>query len=180
MDTNREEQSIVIKVQEGDKNAYKKLYDTYVARIYALTYRMVPYKHAAEDLTQDIFIRAWEKIGTYSFKSSFYTWLHRLAVNVIMRKSQKLKKRELAESEVEIETLGRQTSGENNTGIEIRIDCERALLKLPDKARKIFVLHEIEGLTHEEIKTLTGISIGTSKAHLFRARKLLKKELNYE
>lgn len=168
---------LVKSVQKGDRAAFKTLYEMYAGRIYALTIRMTANSSAADDILQDIFIRAWEKVGTFKFKSAFYTWLHRLAVNVIIRKSQKLKKEGQRESTIEVEDMYKKQGLKKTDSIENRIDCERALLNLPDQARKIFVLYEMEGYTHEQIGKIAGISIGASKAHLSRARSLLKKEL---
>lgn len=168
---------LVKSVQKGDRAAFKSLYTLYAGRIYALTLRMISEKNAADDILQDIFIRAWEKIGTFKFKSSFYTWLHRLAVNVIIRKSQKLKKEAQKESNIEVEEISRKPGLKKTDSIENKIDCERALQNLPDQARKIFILYEMEGYTHEQIGKIAGISTGASKAHLSRARMLLKKEL---
>lgn len=173
----KDEFKLVKRVQRGDRAAFKELYGIYAGRIYALALRMTANKGAAEDLTQEIFLRVWEKAGTFAFRSTFYTWLHRLALNLIIRKGRKYKEADSRELELEVGEQ-RQAEGTNRTeGLENRLDCERALLKLPGQARKVFILHDMEGYTHREIKELLDISEGASKAHLSRARQLLKKEL---
>lgn len=167
---------VVKRVQRGDRAAFKELYGLYAPRIYALALRMTADRAAAEDLTQDVFLRTWEKIGTFAFKSGFYTWLHRLAVNLILRKGRKLKEESGREQELETERF-EDESDDSRGGLESKVDCERALLRLPDQARKVFILYTMEGYSHGEIGELMEISEGASKAHLSRARTLLKKEL---
>ena len=132
-------------------------------------------------MTRDIFIRAYEKINTFQGKSRFYTWLHRLAVNIIIRKGKTHSERNKKESDFEIEEIYDgvykvDCSYPGNLKDEL-IDLERALFSLPEQARIIFIQHEMESFTHEEISNLLGIAAGTSKAHLSRARRLIKKEL---
>jgi len=173
-----EEFELVKKIQKGNKQAFKTLYTLYVDKIFCLSYRMVNDSHIAEDLTQDIFVRAWEKINNFGFKSSFFTWLYRLAVNVIIRKKEKTNRIAEQEADVEIEELYKNDVAFESEKIESFIDCEKALKNLPNQARYVFILHDMEGFTHKEIEKIMNISIGTSKAHLFRARKLLKEELS--
>ena len=178
MDNLTDESVIIKEVIKGNKDAFKILYDKHSKKIYALCLRMVSDVHYAEDLTQDIFVRAWEKIGTFKFKSMFYTWLYRLSLNVIMRKGYKIKNDNEKIINADYEDVYKNQKHLETENINEKIDYERALAKLPAQARKIFILHDINGYTHDEICEITGISAGTSKAHLFRAKKILIKELN--
>ncbi|HOV13952.1 MAG TPA: RNA polymerase sigma factor [Spirochaetota bacterium] len=168
---------LIKKIQKGNKHAFKTLYDTHSDKIFSLSYRMVNNIHLAEEITQEIFVRAWEKINIFKFKSSFYTWLYRLAVNLIIRKRDKINYDREKESDVDIEELYKNSGFSESEKVENWIDYQRALDILSEQARYVFVLHDVEGLTHKEIEKITGIAEGTSKAHLFRARNLLKKEL---
>jgi len=176
----KQEVKLIKEVQKGSKDSFKKLYDLYHQKIYALALRMTANENLAEDITQEIFIRVWNKIDTFKFKSSFYTWLYRLSVNVTIRSREKVNKQDKKEPDVDIETIYKDQKISHTDNIESMIDCERALLTLPDQSRKIFLLYVMEGYSHKDIQEATGIAVGTSKAHLSRARALLKKELNYE
>jgi RNA polymerase sigma-70 factor (ECF subfamily) len=127
---------------------------------------------AADELTQDVFVRAWQKLSTFRGDASFSTWLHRLAVNVIIERFRTLgaqRDRFLADGEA---TLERLSSPRGND--DFRMDFESALERLPGAARKVFVLHDVEGYKHHEIGQMLGISSGTSKSQLHRARMLLR------
>ena len=173
----KDEREIVLRVQEGDADAFEVLYRRYVDRIYPLALRMSGDVLQAEELTQDIFVRAWEKIRLFKGRSSFFTWLYRLAVNFILQ-SERSRRRSAAHKLVreEISTM-LPASREPDCDPEALIDLQRAMAGLPKKARAVLILHEIEGMTHIQIAELVGISPGTSKAQLHRARRLLKEEL---
>jgi RNA polymerase sigma-70 factor (ECF subfamily) len=128
----------------------------------------------ADDLTQDIFLRAWTRLHTFRGESAFSTWLHRLAVNVIIERlrSPLAKVRWVDEDDA---SAARQSSRTESPGT--RLDLEAALEGLPPGARGVFVLHDIEGHTHQEIAALLGVTAGTSKAQLHRARMLLRRSL---
>jgi RNA polymerase sigma factor (sigma-70 family) len=151
------------------------LYRRYVDRIYPLALRMSGNVFRAEELTQDIFVRAWEKIRQFKGKSSFMTWLYRLAINLILQEERSRKRTDARLAANEPPEFIRVSGADGD--IEDRMDLERALSRLPQKARVVVILHELEGMTHLEIARLAGISPGTSKAQLHRARRLLKKEL---
>ena len=128
----------------------------------------------AEDLTQEVFIRAWTKLGTFRRESSFGTWLHRLAVNLILSRRETLlrrSRRHLSDNGI----LDRTPAREHHPGAVL--DFEAALLRLPEGARKVFVLFDVEGYPHAEIADLMGISPGTSKSQLHRARMMLREYL---
>jgi RNA polymerase sigma-70 factor (ECF subfamily) len=128
----------------------------------------------AEDLTQEVFIRAWSKLGTFRGESSFGTWLHRLAVNLILSRRETLKRR-AGRQQPEGGILNRTPARERNPGLVM--DLESALGRLPDGARQVFVLFDVEGYPHTEIAEMMGISPGTSKSQLHRARMMLREYL---
>lgn len=175
MVTAHAETSDVRKAADGDHAAFERLYRGHVDRIHALARRMVD-EEAADDLTQEVFIRAWEKLGTFRGDAKFGTWLHRLAVNHILSRRASLRKRQgrIAGGEGILSRL--TASRQRRSGVAL--DLEMALGRLPDGARQIFVLYDVEGYGHDEIAELAGISVGTSKSQLHRARMLLRGHLN--
>lgn len=128
----------------------------------------------ADELTQDVFVRVWQKLDSFRGDSAFGTWLHRLAVNVVIERfrAEATRRERLHDGEAVFERL----SAPLRSG-DLSMDFEAALLKLPDGAREIFVLHDVEGYKHHEIATMLGISSGTSKAQLHRARMMLRRHL---
>ena len=130
----------------------------------------------AEERTQDVFVRAWDKLRSFRGESAFSTWLHRLAVNVVMNERRTTIRREQRVTPVATPEVLERGRGEGTAGLNI--DLERAIAALPEGAREIFVLYDIEGYSHAEIAAMTGIAEGTSKAQLFRARHLLREKLD--
>jgi RNA polymerase sigma-70 factor (ECF subfamily) len=161
--------------QNGGVSAFEELYRANVRRIYALCLRMVADSRRAEELTQDVFVRAWEKLATFKGGSAFSSWLYRLAVNVVLSDQRSRRRRETRTILTDNVAWFREPSSEPRPGTGM--DLEKAIAALPPKAREIFVLHDIEGYRHDEIAKLTGLAVGTSKAQLHRARRLLRKVL---
>jgi RNA polymerase sigma-70 factor (ECF subfamily) len=157
----------------GDTQAFRRLYEANVGRIHALVRRMMGHDHV-EDVTQDVFVRAYQKLHTFRSEARFSTWLHRLAVNVILSARERLGKQR-ARFLGDEDTL--ELAAAPRSGRELGLDLDAAIARLPDGARMILVLHDIEGYRHEEIGELLGISTGTTKAQLHRARMLLRKHL---
>ncbi len=155
----------------GDHDAFERLYRGHVARVYALARRMVG-EDVAEDLTQEVFIRVWQKLGTFRGEAQFGTWLHRLAVNHLLSRRATTRKQESRRREGE-GILERIAAPIRRRSV-VAMDLESALRRLPAGAREVFVLYDVEGYTHEEIAELAGISVGTSKSQLHRARMLLR------
>jgi RNA polymerase sigma-70 factor (ECF subfamily) len=158
----------VARALEGELAAFEGLYRDHVGRIHALARRMCGSVAFAEEMTQEVFVKAWRKLHLFRGGSRFSTWLHRLAVNAIldgMRRESRFD-----ESDVEPPGNVRYLS----TG---RLDLERAIAGLPTKARQVFVLHDVEGFKHEEIAEMMGITAGTARGQLHRARKLLREAL---
>ncbi|HTR97107.1 MAG TPA: sigma-70 family RNA polymerase sigma factor [Candidatus Acidoferrales bacterium] len=157
----------------GDAQAFARLYEDHKDRIWALACRMTSPDRAAE-LTQDVFVRAWQKLGTFRGEAQFGTWLHRLAVNLILsrRATFAIERARFLDGEDSLDHLPARSSNS-----ELGIDFESAIARLPDGARTVFVLHDIEGYRHEEIAGLLGVATGTTKAQLHRARMLLRRHL---
>ena len=158
----------------GDRHAFQRLYQLHVGRVHGAVYRLAGYDHArAEDLTQDAFIRAWQKLPGFRHESAFGTWLYRLAVNVALMDIR-------ARGADPVSMLDDEhlpDTGETPFCAAEREELERAIGQLPPRARAVLVLHDIEGWRHEDIGSELGMAIGTSKAQLHRARSLLRKVL---
>jgi len=157
----------------GDAEAFARLYQTHLPRIFGLVRRMTG-GIDAEDLTQDVFVRAWSKLASFRGDSSFGTWLYRLAVNVVVERFRTLSAKRHQHIAVEPGPGDLAVAADRP---EARLDFEAALMQLPPGAREIFVLHDVEGYKHTEIGELLGISVGTSKAQLHRARMILRRHL---
>lgn len=162
-----------VEAAAGDARAFERLYQAHLGRIHGLVRRMAGPRDA-EEITQDIFVRAWQKLGTFRGEAAFSTWLHRLAVNVVVERfrSAASKRAKLLDDGVMLDALPSRPERPDR-----KLQLEAALDHLPHGARQIFVLHDVEGYKHEEIATLLAISSGTSKAQLHRARMLLRKQL---
>ena len=161
----------------GDRRAFERLYRQHVTRVYTLCARMVNDRARAEELTQDVFVRAWEKLSLFRGESAFGTWLHRLAVNVVLndRKTEG-RQRSRYEDDEEGDAIDHLPSRPHAPGD--RMDLEMAIGKLPKGARRVFTLHDVEGYKHEEIADMLGVTTGATKAQLHRARMLLREALN--
>lgn len=157
----------------GDVQAFERLYHLHLPRIHGLVRRMTGGQEA-EDITQDVFVRAWRKLGTFRGEAGFGTWLYRLAVNVVVerRRTEASRRTRFPEQPDATEDLSVRPNAP-----DARMDFEFALLRLPPGAREIFVLHDVEGYKHGEIAQLLDISVGTSKAQLHRARMMLRRHL---
>ena len=169
------EPDLVRRAQQRDTHAFASLYRAHVGRVYALCLRMTADTSLAEDLTQQAFIGAWQKLPDFRGESAFGSWLHRLAVNTVLmafRARSRLSARVLFTDEpaaLETPPIARSPGA--------RLDLEQAIAALPPQARAILVLHDVEGWKHHEIAAQLGLATGTSKAQLHRARNLLKEAL---
>ena len=170
-----DEDSLVRKAQAGDATAFERLYEMHVRRMYALCLRMVSDHRHAEELTQDIFVRAWEAISSFKFQSAFGTWLHRLGTNVVLGHLRSEKRREGKVSTTD--DLEAFDAGVRQAMPETKLDLERAIASLPEGAREVLVLHDIEGYRYREIAEMTAIAEGTVKSQLNRARRLVREAL---
>lgn len=169
----------VARAATGDRRAFERLYRAHVDRVFTLCTRMVGERQRAEELTQDVFVRVWEKLGQFRGESAFGTWLHRMAVNVVLNDRQAEKRRRERHDDG-IQDLDQLPHGDVRPlpvpGLSM--DLESAIASLPPGAKKVFVLHDVEGYTHEEIAVMFGITAGGCKAQLHRARMLLREALN--
>jgi len=166
---------LVARAQAGDQTAFRELYRQHAGRVYALCLRLTGDDGDAEDRTQDVFVRLWDKLRSFRGDSAFSSWLHRLAVNVVLNERRTTSRRE--RRVMPAEDPDSMVGAQHAAPLHLNIDLERAIAELPDGAREVFVLYDIEGYGHGEIAQLVGIAEGTSKAQLFRARRLLREKL---
>lgn len=173
------EEEIVRLAQKGNALAFERIYELHSSRVYGLCLRMVRNPAEAEDLTQDIFLLVFRKLPTFRGESAFSTWLHRLAVNVVL---MSFRKRRVPLDELD----GQDASGieakatftdKHLTGFADRLRLNRAMVRLAPVYRTVFVLHDIQGFNHAEIAGMMDYSVGTSKSYLHRARRQLRKFL---
>jgi len=161
----------------GDRRAFERVYREHVGRVYSLCVRMTGERGVAEELTQDVFVRAWEKLALFRGESAFGTWLHRMTVNVVLN-ARKSEGRSRSRFEDDEEGDGIDTLPSRPHAPGDRMDLEAAIAKLPPGARRVFTLHDVEGYKHEEIAEMLGVTSGATKAQLHRARLLLREALN--
>jgi RNA polymerase sigma-70 factor (ECF subfamily) len=165
--------SDVARAAGGDVCEFEPLYRAHLPRVYSLVRRMTGGRDA-DELTQDVFVRVWQKLSTFRGDASFTTWLHRLTVNVVIERFrvEHAARQRMVDGDAVFERLAAPVAPR-----DLPLDFESAMETLPDGAREIFVLHDVEGYKHREIGTLLGISTGTSKAQLHRARMMLRRFL---
>lgn len=174
------ESTLVEKAVAGDRRAFEHLYRSHCDRIYALCWRMCGGDASvADDMLQEAFIRAWNKLELFRGDSKFSTWLHRLTVNVILSDKRIRVKRLKREQELSV-GQERAMVGLQDVTAGMRRDLEQAIAGLPERARSVLVLYDIEGYQHAEIAEMTGMAVGSSKAQLHRARKLVRAALESE
>ena len=185
------ERDLARRATSGDDSAFEQIYRAHSPRVFALCLRMSGSRQRAADLTQDVFVHVWERLGSWRGEAALSSWIHRLTVNLVLsnvRTDQRRQKREMND----------QSSGENEDAETTRpqagtrpkaegvvrpasvleaVDLERAIAALPNGARTVFVLHDVEGYQHDEIAKMTGTAEGTCRAQLHRARKLLMEAL---
>jgi RNA polymerase sigma-70 factor (ECF subfamily) len=158
---------------------FEPFYRAHVRRVHALCLRMCGDRRRAEELTQDVFVRAWERRGSFRGASLAATWLHRLAVNVVLTGARTDRRRRArVETSDAPDAVPGARAGTRPAAVGERLDLERAIAALPPGARTVFVLHDVEGYTHEEIARHTGTAPGTVRSQLHRARHLLMEALD--
>lgn len=168
------ERELLTRAQAGDPVAERAIYDTHVDRVYRLAFRLAGDTELAKEFTQDAFIRAFERLATFRGDSALSTWLHAITVSVALnglRKVRRLKR------EVQLEHAESLGSDRPRSDPLLRQRLDEAIDKLPTGYRTVFVMHDVQGFTHEEIGAALGIEVGTSKAQLFRARARLRERL---
>ena len=162
----------------GDQDAFEQLYRAHAGRLYSLIVRMVASTETAEDLLQEVFLNAYRKVSSFRGDSSLGTWLYRMAVNHCLDHLRG-RQNKMARTTDSIEDDGMvEPAAPLVTSAIQRLDLERAIARLPDGCRTAFVLHDIEGFQHHEIAMMLGISEGTSKSQVHKARLKLRGMLN--
>jgi RNA polymerase sigma-70 factor (ECF subfamily) len=161
----------------GDRLAFERLYRQHVNRVFSLCARMLNDRTRAEELTQDVFVRAWDKLHLFRGEAAFGTWLHRMTVNLVLN-ARKTDGRQHARFEDDEEGDGIDGLAARPTAPGDRMDLNAAIAKLPKGARRVFMLHDVEGYKHEEIAEMLGVTTGATKAQLHRARLLLREALS--
>jgi RNA polymerase sigma-70 factor (ECF subfamily) len=167
------DRTLVARAKDGDLDAFERLYRTHVGRVHAVCLRLTGDPGEAEERTQDTFVKAWERLGSFEGRSAFGSWLYRLAVNLVIdaRRARATRRRfEIADDEPEAAARLPEAG--------LGLDLERAIAGLPEGARMVYVMHEVLGYRHEEIGELLGVAVGTSKAQLHRAREILRRILS--
>lgn len=168
----------------GDAAAFEALYRAHSPRVFALCLRMSGSQARAAELTQDVFVHLWERIGTFRGDAALSSWIHRVTVNVVLNDARRSRRREQHEQTApDDDGTGAVSRVEERGSVRPAsvleaVDLERAIATLPEGARIVFVLHDVEGYRHEEIARMTGTAEGTCRAQLHRARKLLMEELD--
>jgi len=169
------EEDLVRSAQAGNLQAFEELYRSMSGRIHTLCLRLTADPVLAEDLTQDAFVRIWQRLSSFRGDSAFATWCHRLTVRLAIDRLRAEKRRgKWMHEDIDLDTLKSATRGRDST---LAIDLERAIAALPPGARTVFVLHDVEGYRHAEIGEMTRTSEGACKAQLHRARRLLREAI---
>jgi len=161
-----EERELIVRAKAGDRDAMGALYEIHARRVYTVVRRLVGDDHLAEDLSQEAWVRAFEKLHLFRGESAFGTWIYRLATNVALNRLRRSSKRDTVEAAAELPRISRAP----DDAIVSRRVLAVALDKLPPGYRRVLVLHDIEGWTHEEIAKSLQCSPGTSKSQLHKAR----------
>jgi RNA polymerase sigma-70 factor, ECF subfamily len=168
----------------GDMGAFEEIYQRHHRRVYSICLRMLQNAYEAEDLTQDVFIQLYRKVGSFRGDSAFTTWLHRMTVNQVLMHFRKrnVKYEKTTEEGDTPDQVVAGTADPDKMPIVDKIALENAIDELPSGYKNVFVLHDVEGFEHEEVARILGCSVGTSKSQLHKARlklrKLLKKKAN--
>ena len=175
-----DDRQLVARVIEGDAEAERMFYDRHVDRVYRLAYRLAGDDDLARDFTQDTFIRAFDRLPEFRGDSAVSTWLHSIALSVSLNGMRKVKRFRSRETQMDEELAGPvRATGWGSPGAEpdLKLRLARAIDALPEGYRTVFVMHDVEGFTHEEIAAALGVQPGTSKAQLSRARAKLRESL---
>jgi RNA polymerase sigma-70 factor (ECF subfamily) len=169
-----DDRELIARVLAGDAKAERELYDRHVDRVYRLAYRLAGDADLAREFTQDAFIRAFDRLATFRGDSAFTTWLSSVATSVAINGLRKVKRFRQREADLE---LAEGTPSRRRSEPDLKERMAREIDRLPHGYRTVFVMHDVEGYTHEEIGTALGVQTGTSKAQLSRARAKLREAL---
>lgn len=166
----------VRRAQEGDVQAFETIYHTHAAAVFAICRHMSADEPEARDLMQDVFVRVWERLHTFRGQSALATWIHRLAVNVVINHLRTAKRDALRMLDDPADADFGSVSSDRQ--LDAAMDINGAMARLPGGARSVFVLHDVHGYSHGEIAHMLGIAAGTSRTQLFRARRTLMQFLD--
>jgi RNA polymerase sigma-70 factor (ECF subfamily) len=175
MSTEPDVWGLVQKARKGDTGSFELLYRQHVGRVHGLCLRLTGTETDAEEMTQEVFVRAWQNIDKFRNRSHFPAWLHRVAVN-LARNEWRTRARWGRPKELDEERPDGQAPRPRAVP-ELRADLEAAIEQLPRGAREVFLLHDVHGYRHDEIAEMNGLAVGTTKAQLHRARKRLREVL---
>ncbi|WP_425325584.1 RNA polymerase sigma factor [Planctobacterium marinum] len=167
---------LIASAQQGDRAAYQQIYQQHIGQVYALCYRLTGDKDHAEEAAQEVFIQVWQKLDNFKGDSKFSTWLHSVTSNVAISYLRKQKGWLQKMFNLEDSAVADMPS----EGLTGEIDLDAIIIRLPERARIVFVLHAIEGYRHEEIAQRMNIAVGSSKAQFHRAKQLMKDWMGYE
>jgi RNA polymerase sigma-70 factor (ECF subfamily) len=166
---------LIARVLKGDAAAEREMYEAHVDRVYRLAYRMTGDETMAEDYTQETFIRAFDRLESFEGRSALSTWIHSIAVSVVLTGLRKVKR--LRHREAELDDTSSLVGGAERVDVELRLRLHQAIDGLPDELRMTFVMHDVEGYKHHEIGAIFDVPVGTVKSRLSRARQALREEL---
>jgi RNA polymerase sigma-70 factor (ECF subfamily) len=171
-----DEREVIARVRAGDGAAERALYEAHVDRVYRLAYRMAGDDELARDFTQETFIRAFERLDSFRGEAALSTWLHAIATSVVLNGLRKRKR--ARDRETDLEAADGVAGAGRAAEPDLKDRLHRAIDDLPERYRLVFVMHDVEGYTHEEIGAALGVETGTSKAQLSRARAKLRAALS--
>ena len=186
-DSHDHDRELARRASGGDDAAFEEMYHVNSGRVFALCLRMSGSRERASELTQDVFVHVWERLASYRGESALSSWIYRLTVNLVLSNARRDRRRlthEVNEEQEKTDTPEQpaQTQSERASvrpaSVLDAVDLERAIARLPQGARTVFVLHDVEGFRHDEIAKMTGTAEGTCRAQLHRARKLLMEALS--
>ena len=167
-----DERDLIARVRAGDGAAERALYEAHVDRVYRLAYRLTGDDALAQDFTQETFIRAFSKLDSFRGESALSTWLHTITTTVVLNGLRKVKR--FRQRETDIDDAHAIGVGRRESEPDLKVRMTAAINALPEGYRTVFVMHDVEGYTHEEIGAALGVETGTSKAQLSRARAKLR------
>ncbi len=168
-------EQLVERAQGGDERAYRTLYEQTMPRVYAVCLRMCGDAERAEELTQDVFVKAWMGLSRFRGDSRFSTWLHRVAVNVVLEDRRTAARRR--GREVLTDDWDRYDRAVVTTMPGTKVDLERAIAELPEGAKQVLILRDVQGYKYREVAKMLDVAVGTVKAQVHRARKMVQAKL---
>ncbi len=172
-DGGMDESHVIRRASEGDARAVRSLYDRYSPRVYAVVRRIAGDDHTAQDYAQETWVRAIRALPTFRGESRFSTWLHRIAVNAALQARRREGTRQDREVPIPDAVPARSPPGDPLLAQRL----EEALDRLPERMRRVLILHDVEGYTHRDIGEMMGVTAGTSKSQLFKARAKMRQWL---